>query len=210
MDKLHLSLMKPVIKIVVLGDSGVGKTAIMNRFAENYYSDCYKSTIGADFRSKDVTIDGVSVTLQIWDTAGQERYKSLGVAFYRGADCCILVYDVTNSKSFSRIEYWKEEFLFQSNPFTFNNFPFIVVGNKIDKGIRTVKDDKIQSWMEKNNIPHFVVSAKDDYNIQEIFHFIPKITNLKNTKNIDIFNEQTTSVTISKKNKNKSNGKCSC
>jgi len=89
-----------LIKVVLLGDSGVGKTSLMERFVNHRFSQQYKATIGADFLSKDVTVEDKSVTMQIWDTAGQERYQSLGSAFYRGADACLLVYDVTDLKSF--------------------------------------------------------------------------------------------------------------
>lgn len=69
---------------------------------------------------------------QLWDTAGQERFQSLGVAFYRGADCCVLVYDVNSSKSFETLDSWRDEFLIQANPQNAENFPFVVLGNKID------------------------------------------------------------------------------
>ena len=93
-----MSRQKSLQKIIILGDSGVGKTSLMNRLVNNKYSSSYKATIGADFMTKDVSIDDRLVTLQIWDTAGQERFQSLGTAFYRGSDVCVLVYDVTNAK----------------------------------------------------------------------------------------------------------------
>jgi Ras-related protein Rab-7A len=72
------------------------------------------------------------VVIQLWDTAGQERFQSLGVAFYRGADCCVLVFDVNNSKSFDALDSWRDEFLIQASPRDPDNFPFVVLGNKID------------------------------------------------------------------------------
>eukprot|EP01071_Lankesteria_metandrocarpae_P005015 Lankesteria_metandrocarpae@DN3810_c0_g1_i3.p1 len=101
----------PLLKVIILGDSGVGKTSLMNQFVHKRFSNQYRATIGADFVSKDVVVDGQQVTLQIWDTAGQERFQSLGVAFYRGADCSVLVYDITNTKSFGSLESWRDEFL---------------------------------------------------------------------------------------------------
>lgn len=80
-------------------------------FEHNRFSDNFKPTIGADFSNKEITIDGRIVMLQIWDTAGQERYQSLGTAFYRGADCCFLVYDISNKASLDNIENWKDSFL---------------------------------------------------------------------------------------------------
>ena len=97
--------------MIILGDSGVGKTSLMNQYVNNKFSEQYKATIGADFCTKDVTIDDKLVTLQIWDTAGQERFQSLGVAFFRGADACILVYDMTNPKSFESLDKWRKDFL---------------------------------------------------------------------------------------------------
>ena len=90
---------KVLLKVVILGDSGVGKTSLMNQYVNKRFSAQYKATIGADFLTKEVMIDDKLVTLQIWDTAGQERFQSLGVAFYRGADACILVYDITSPKA---------------------------------------------------------------------------------------------------------------
>jgi Ras-related protein Rab-7A len=83
-----------------LGGAGVGKTSLLNQFVNREFTAQYKATIGSDFSSKQLDVDGKFVTLQIWDTAGQERFQSLGPTFYRGTDCCILVYDVTRPASF--------------------------------------------------------------------------------------------------------------
>ena len=87
---------KCFVKVVAIGDSGVGKTSLIQMFEHVKFSEGFKPTLGADFSNKEITVKGRIVTLQIWDTAGQERYQSLGTAFYRGADCCLLVYDITN------------------------------------------------------------------------------------------------------------------
>ena len=102
---------KCFVKIVAIGDSGVGKTSLIQMFEHTRFTENFKPTIGADFSNKELTIDGKVVTLQIWDTAGQERYQSLGTAFYRGADCAFLVYDITNNWSFDNIPNWKNSFL---------------------------------------------------------------------------------------------------
>ncbi|XP_048596843.1 ras-related protein RABG3a isoform X1 [Brassica napus] len=104
---------RTLLKVIVLGDSGVGKTSLMNQYVHNKFSLQYKATIGADFVTKELQIGDKLVTLQIWDTAGQERFQSLGAAFYRGADCCALVYDLNVSKSFDSLDNWHEEFLKQ-------------------------------------------------------------------------------------------------
>ncbi|KAK6091512.1 Ypt/Rab-type GTPase Rab7 [Batrachochytrium dendrobatidis] len=95
----------------------------MNQYVNSKFSTQYKATIGADFLTKEVMVEERSVTMQIWDTAGQERFQSLGVAFYRGADCCALVYDVNNVKSFDNLDSWRDEFLLQANPRDPENFP---------------------------------------------------------------------------------------
>ena len=101
-------------------------------FEHSRFTDNFKPTIGADFSNKEITIDDRIVMLQIWDTAGLEIYQSLGTAFYRGADCCFLVYDVTNKASLDNIEKWKNQFLQKSMVVQPETFPFMVVGNKSD------------------------------------------------------------------------------
>ena len=88
------------LKVVVLGDSSVGKTSIMHKYVKQTFSKNYKATIGADFMTKELLVDEKLVTIQIWDTAGQERVMTLGPAFYKGADCCVIVYDITDERSF--------------------------------------------------------------------------------------------------------------
>jgi len=123
---------KVLLKVIILGDSGVGKTSLMNQYVNRKFSNQYKATIGADFLTKEVMVDDRLVTMQIWDTAGQERFQSLGVAFYRGADCCVLVFDVNVAKTFENLDSWRDEFLIQAQPRDADNFPFVVLGNKID------------------------------------------------------------------------------
>ncbi|KAL0277324.1 UNVERIFIED_CONTAM: hypothetical protein PYX00_004662 [Menopon gallinae] len=166
---------KVLLKVIVLGDSGVGKTSLMNQYVNNKFSNQYKATIGADFLTRDVDIGDRRVTMQIWDTAGQERFQSLGVAFYRGADCCVLVFDVTAPQSFKSLDSWRDEFLIQASPRDPENFPFIVLGNKIDVENRavSVSPKKAQQWCQtKNNIPYFETSAKEGVNVEQAFQVI--------------------------------------
>merc|ERR1711990_828080 len=161
---------RTLLKVIILGDSGVGKTSLMNQYVNRKFSKQYKATIGADFLTKEVQVDDRLVTMQIWDTAGQERFQSLGVAFYRGADCCVLVYDVNNSKSFDTLDSWRDEFLIQASPMDPESFPFVVIGNKTDLENRAVTAKRAQGWCQaKNNLPHFECSAKEAKNVDEAF-----------------------------------------
>ncbi|KAL9253487.1 Ras-related protein [Drosera capensis] len=179
-----------LLKVIILGDSGVGKTSLMNQFVNHKFTNQYKATIGADFLTKEVQIDDRLFTLQIWDTAGQERFQSLGVAFYRGADCCVLVYDVNVVKSFDNLNRWREEFLLQASPHDPENFPFVVLGNKVDVdggNSRVVSAKKAKAWCaSKGNIPYFETSAKDGTNVEAAFRCIAKNA-IKNEPEEDIY-----------------------
>ncbi|XP_047322334.1 ras-related protein Rab7-like [Impatiens glandulifera] len=179
-----------LLKVIVLGDSGVGKTSLMNQYVHNKFSQQYKATIGADFVTKELQIDDRLVTLQIWDTAGQERFQSLGVAFYRGADCCVLVYDVNVIRSFDTLDNWHDEFLKQANPDNPKNFPIMLLGNKIDidgGNSRVVSDKRAKDWCaSKGDIPYFETSAKEGINIDAAFLAIAKLA-LANEQEQDIY-----------------------
>jgi len=146
------------------------------------FNNQYKATIGADFLTKEVLVnhngDQRLVTMQIWDTAGQERFQSLGVAFYRGADACILVFDMTEKKTFDNLDTWRQEFLVQSSPADHDTFPFVVLGNKCDlrdKRVVTAKSaeqyckDKKLVAKDTEKPWYFETSAKDSKNVNEAF-----------------------------------------
>ena len=101
-----------IFKVLLIGDSGVGKSSLLLRFADDTYTDCYISTIGVDFKIKTVELDGETVKLQLWDTAGQERFKTITSNYYRGAHGFILVYDVTNEESFKNLKQWIVEMIY--------------------------------------------------------------------------------------------------
>ncbi|KAI9774772.1 MAG: Rab GTPase ypt7 [Geoglossum umbratile] len=141
------------------------------------FSASYKATIGADFLTKEVSVDDRLVTMQLWDTAGQERFQSLGVAFYRGADCCVLVYDVNNSKSFDTLDSWRDEFLIQASPRDPESFPFVVLGNKIDveENKRMISSKRAMTFCQsKGGIPYFETSAKEAINVDQAFEVIAR------------------------------------
>ncbi|OIW18196.1 hypothetical protein TanjilG_31316 [Lupinus angustifolius] len=172
---------RTLLKVIVLGDSG---------YVYKKFSQQYKATIGADFVTRELQIDGKLITLQIWDTAGQERFQSLGPAFYRGADCCVLVYDININKSFDKINNWHDEFLHQANLGDNEAFPFVLIGNKVDLdggNSRRVTENKAREWCaSRGNIPYIETSAKEGYNVDEAFLRVAKIS-LDNERVQDIY-----------------------
>ncbi|XP_073942549.1 RAS oncogene family member Rab7 [Choristoneura fumiferana] len=180
---------KVLLKVIILGDSGVGKTSLMNQFVNKKFSNQYKATIGADFLTKEVIVDDRIVTMQIWDTAGQERFQSLGVAFYRGADCCVLVFDVTAPNTFKSLESWRDEFLIQASPRDPENFPFLILGNKVDLENRAVTLKRAQQWCQsKNDIPFYETSAKEAVNVELAFQEIARRALAQETET-ELYNE---------------------
>ncbi|CRK95309.1 CLUMA_CG008655, isoform A [Clunio marinus] len=177
---------KVLLKVIILGDSSVGKTSLMNQYVNKRFSNQYKATIGADFLTKEVVVDDRVVTMQIWDTAGQERFQSLGVAFYRGADCCVLVFDTTAPNTFKNLDSWRDEFLIQASPRNPEHFPFVVLGNKIDLENRAVSSKRAQQWCQsKNDIPYFETSAKEGINVDLAFQTIAKNALAQETEDME-------------------------
>jgi len=202
---------KVLLKVIILGDSGVGKTSLMNQYVNKKFNNQYKATIGADFLTKEVMIDDRLVTMQIWDTAGQERFQSLGVAFYRGADCCVLVYDVTSPNTFKNLESWRDEFLIQASPRDPENFPFVVIGNKVDLAdSRTVTTKKAMQWcQEKNNVPYFETSAKEAVKVEQAFQTIAKNA-LAREKDQDLYTDIPEQIKINNDPRPAGSSTCNC
>mmetsp|Transcript_84743 Transcript_84743/g.132420 ORF Transcript_84743/g.132420 Transcript_84743/m.132420 type:complete len:210 (-) Transcript_84743:12-641(-) len=196
-----MSSKKVLLKVIILGDSGVGKTSLMNQYVNAKFTNQYKTTIGADFLTKEVTIDTRVVTMQIWDTAGQERFQSLGVAFYRGADACVLVHDITELKSFNSLDTWRTEFLAQATPRDAESFPFVVIGNKSDLASkRKVSASQAQTWCSaNNNIAYYESSAAQAVNVQEAFTDIARKA-LKREKKEELPNFSTQPMTLNNQN----------
>ncbi|KAL2907276.1 Ras-related protein Rab7 [Bienertia sinuspersici] len=181
-------LPRTLLKVIILGDIAVGKTSLINRYVHQKFNQQYKATIGADFVTRELHIDGKIVSLQIWDTAGQERFQSLGPAFFRGADCCVLVYDVNVQKSFEALKTWREEFIKQTDIPDPAKFPFVVIGNKIDLdggASRVVNEKKVKEWCESiksgpssGSMPYYETSAKEDINVDDAFSTLQKLLSL--------------------------------
>ncbi|EPY35726.1 hypothetical protein STCU_00948 [Strigomonas culicis] len=177
-----MSNKRQLLKIIILGDSGVGKTSLMHQFVNHKFDSRYKATIGADFLTKDIEVNGQLVSLQIWDTAGQERFQSLGSAFYRGADACILVFDVTQQESFAHVNSWLEEFSIQAG-----RRDSVLLGNKTDlEDRRQVPAKAAHAWCAKQHtdagqppetdgaraaaeMKYFETSARENTGVEEAF-----------------------------------------
>ena len=159
-----------LLKVVILGDGGVGKSSLMNRFVNNEFDAQSFHTIGVEFLNKIVALNGDSYTLQIWDTAGQERFKSLRTPFYRGADCCLLVFGIDDEQSFRNLTMWKKEFLYYADVADPEHFPFVVVGNKVDVGARQVRSEDAEAWCKANGgLAYFETSAKEAIKVEQAF-----------------------------------------
>lgn len=153
-----------LVKLLILGDSGVGKSSILLRYTDDEFTENYITTIGIDFKVKTVNIDGKIVKIQIWDTAGQERFRTITQAYYRGAQGVLLVYDVTGSESFGHMTHWVED-IDKHKDKSVTNVSKILIANKCD-----LRDENISSHVtskmgqdlaSKYDLPFFEVSAKN-------------------------------------------------
>ncbi len=155
-----------LFKVIVIGNSGVGKSSMLLQFVDHCFTTSYISTIGVDFKLTTLDIDGKLVKLQIWDTAGQERFRTITSSYYRGAQAVMLVYDVTDRQSFSDIQSWLKEV----NTYSSHDIIKLLVGNKNDiKDQREVDLDEGQDLATKYGMTFIETSAKDNKNIQQSF-----------------------------------------
>ncbi|KAL8449743.1 hypothetical protein Emag_003552 [Eimeria magna] len=160
-----------LFKLVLIGDSGVGKSCLLLRFSDDTFTDSYITTIGVDFRFRTVDIDGKAVKLQIWDTAGQERFRTITSAYYRGADGIVLVYDVTEAESFAHVDEW----LAEVNRYATENTVKILVGNKSEKDRdRVVATEDARRKAEDLGISFIETSAKESINVDLAFTTVAK------------------------------------
>mmetsp|Transcript_26376 Transcript_26376/g.81161 ORF Transcript_26376/g.81161 Transcript_26376/m.81161 type:complete len:205 (-) Transcript_26376:311-925(-) len=154
-----------LFKLVLIGDTGVGKSCLLLRFADDAFTESYISTIGVDFRFRTVKVDGKTVKLQIWDTAGQERFRTITSAYYRGADGIIMVYDVTSQESFDHVADW----LTEVNRYASEGTCKLLVGNKSDMDDKIVNTDTAKEYADSLGIPFLETSAKNATNVEEAF-----------------------------------------
>ena len=171
-------------KIIIIGDSGVGKSNILGRYLHNEFKHDTKSTVGVEFGSKQLKVDGVNIKLQIWDTAGEERYRAITSAYYKGSKGCFIVYDITSEISFENVEKWYEEIRKSAE----KEISVILVGNKCDlENERKVSIEMGQSKAKNLNCPFFETSALNNTNIVTAFQSISEniYNRCKNEKNLE-------------------------
>ena len=155
-----------LFKLLLIGDSGVGKTSILLGYSDNNFNNTFIPTIGIDFKIKTIELHGKKIKLQIWDTAGQERFISITTSYYRGAMGIMLVYDVTNSKSFDNIAKWLRNIQEHSNP----DVEKIILGNKCDmEDRRVVSKARGEAISRENGVRFLETSAKTNVNIDRAF-----------------------------------------
>ena len=198
-----------LVKLLLIGNSGVGKTSLLLRYVDDTFSTTFITTIGIDFRIKTIDINGKRVKLQIWDTAGQERFRTIAVSYYRGAMGILVVFDVTNRSSFTNLSEWLEHI----KTYAQADIEKVLVGNKCDlTEQRTVTEDEAKEYAKTLGVPLLQTSSKAGTNISEIFELLASLIIKKMASrgksppkddNIRINDDNTNSASTGEK-------KCSC
>ncbi|KAL0738053.1 hypothetical protein Bca4012_014263 [Brassica carinata] len=172
-----------LFKLVLIGDSGVGKSNLLSRFTRNEFSIESKSTIGVEFATRSVHVDEKTIKAQLWDTAGQERYRAITSAYYRGAVGALLVYDITRHVTFENVERWLKEL----RDHTDASVVIMLVGNKADlRHLRAVPTEEARSFSERENMFFMETSALDATNVEQAFtHVLTQIYRVISRKALD-------------------------
>ncbi|WJX64071.1 Ras-related protein RABA2a [Trifolium repens] len=158
-----------LFKVVLIGDSGVGKSNILSRFTRNEFCLESKSTIGVEFATRTLQVEGKTVKAQIWDTAGQERYRAITSAYYRGAVGALLVYDITKRQTFENVQRWLRELRDHAD----SNIVIMMAGNKSDLNhLRAVASEDAESLAEKEGLSFLETSALEALNVEKAFQTI--------------------------------------
>ena len=156
------------VKILIIGDTNVGKTSLLLRYIDDYFPDKHMATIGVEYRVKAIEYRGFKIKLQLWDTAGQERFHSITKNFFHNADGILFVYDITNKKSFKGVKNWIKE-----SEEIKDDIQKIIVGNKCDMvHQRSITNKEVEKYCKENKIDFIETSAKDNINLKEVFNKI--------------------------------------
>jgi len=172
-----------LFKVVLIGDSGVGKSNLLSRFTRNEFNLESKSTIGVEFATRSITVEGKTIKAQIWDTAGQERYRAITAAYYRGAVGALLVYDIAKHTTYENVERWLKELRDHAD----NNIVIMLVGNKSDlRHLRAVPTEEARGYAERNNLSFIETSALDSTNVETAFqNILTEIYKIVSQKQLD-------------------------
>ena len=166
MGKLFYKYSESLFKILLLGDSGVGKSCIIMRYIENNFSTNLMNSIGVDFKLKNIEIDNKKIKLQIWDTAGQERFRTITTSYYKGAHAILICFDITDRNSFEHIRNWMVDI----DKFAKEGVLRVLVGNKCDlENTRQIRKEEGEEIANKYGIKYIETSAKDTTNIEDLF-----------------------------------------
>ncbi|XP_068100174.1 ras-related protein Rab-35-like [Hyperolius riggenbachi] len=185
-----------LFKLLLIGDSGVGKSSLLLRFADNSFSGSYITTIGVDFKIRTLMLDGERVKLQIWDTAGQERFRTITSTYYRNTHGVIVVYDVTNPESFVNVKRWLHEITQNCD-----SVCTVLVGNKDDNAARKcVETADAKRFGEQMGVRLFETSAKENRNVEEMFLSITRMAlKMKKENQARLMPREVVSITKTKK-----------
>ncbi|OQV25965.1 Ras-related protein Rab-3 [Hypsibius exemplaris] len=171
-----------MFKLLIIGNSSVGKTSFLFRYADDSFTSAFVSTVGIDFKVKTVYRNDKRVKLQIWDTAGQERYRTITTAYYRGAMGFILMYDITNEESFNSVQDWCT----QIKTYSWDNAQVILVGNKCDmEDDRVITTDRGRQLADQLGLEFFETSAKENTNVKAVFERLVDIICDKMAESVD-------------------------
>jgi small GTP-binding protein len=198
------------LKLLILGDSAVGKTSMLLKYTDNFFPESHLATIGIEFKTKEIKFNDYLVHLKIWDTAGQERFRAITKSYFRGSNGVIFMYDITKKETFKNVKDWIKD---SEN----NNFGFekILVGNKIDlEQIREVELKDVEEWAGQKNINVLEISAKNGTNVEKCFNELIRLI-LENKSKQEILekfgmNSQKEENTLNKGNNNFKDKKKKC
>jgi Ras-related protein Rab-1A len=155
-----------LFKLLLIGDSGVGKSSLLLRYCDNTFTDSFIATIGADYKVRELNLEGSKVKLQIWDTAGQERFRTITSSYYRGAHGIVVVYDTTNQETFQNVQKWLQEI----DRYAGEDVHRLLVGSKTDLSAeRKVSKDEAKELADQMNLELVETSAKDNTSVEEAF-----------------------------------------
>ena len=171
-------------QLLIMGDSSVGKTSILNRYTTGTFKEEYLSTVGLDYFSKQEIINNKTIQIKIWDTASQERYKALTPSYFKNAEGVLVVYDITNTDSFDNVKYWISSIKYNMESKNIK-IPIILLGNKIDMDeSREITKEVAEKYAAENNYKYFETSAKTGVGIDKaIRELVDQVIN--QTNNID-------------------------